>query len=67
MSADIDLLRPLKAALNAVVNLRCSLTQIGPFFRLLEEAVLVCLFRSPDDTCGGACGVETGVGLVAFV
>ena len=29
--------------------------------------MLVGLFGCPDDTCGGARGVETGVWLVAFV
>jgi hypothetical protein len=29
--------------------------------------VLVCLLGGPDDTCGGARGVETCVRLVAFV
>jgi hypothetical protein len=43
MSTDIHLLRPLKAALYAVVYLGRTLTQIGPFFRLVEKAVLVSL------------------------
>ena len=34
---------------------------------MLEETVLVGLFGCPDDTCGGARGVETGVWLVALV
>jgi len=34
---------------------------------VFEETVLVGLFGGPDDTCGGARGVETGVWLVAFV
>lgn len=29
--------------------------------------MFVGLFGSPDDACGGARGVEAGVGLVAFV
>jgi hypothetical protein len=67
MSTDIDLLGPLKASLNAVVDFRCALAQVGPFFGVLKEAVLVRLFGGPDNTCGGAGGVETGVGLVALV
>jgi len=67
MRTDIDLFRPLKAALDAIVNLGRTLAQVGPFFRMFEETMLVCLFRSPDDTGGCACGVETGVRLVAFV
>jgi len=67
MGTNINLLGPLKAAFDAIVNLGRTLTQVGPFFRVLEETMLVCLFRSPDDTGGCACGVETSVRLVAFV
>lgn len=41
MSTDVDLLRPLEASFYAVVDFRCTLSQIGPFFRLLQESVLV--------------------------
>jgi hypothetical protein len=42
------------------------------FARAWEEtptgkAMLVCLLRCPDNTGGGTGGIETGVGLVAFV
>jgi hypothetical protein len=67
MSADVDLLGPLKAPFDAVVDFGCALAQVGPLVGVLEEAVLVRLFGGPDDTCGGAGGVESGVGLVALV
>jgi len=67
MGTDIYLLRPLKAAFDAVVDFRRSLAEVCPFFRVFEETVLVGLFGCPDDTCGGARGVETGVWLVALV
>ena len=67
MGTDVNLSRPLEAALDAIVDLWRTLAQVGPFFRVFEETVLVCLFRSPDDTGGCACGVETGVRLVAFM
>jgi len=67
MGTDIDLLWPLKAAFDAVVDFRRTLTEVCPFFWVFEETVLVGLFGCPDDTCGGARGVETGVWLVAFV
>ena len=67
MSADIDLLWPLKAAFDAIVDFRCTLTEVCPFFWVFEETVLVGLFGCPDDTCGGARSIETGVRLVAFV
>jgi hypothetical protein len=44
MSTDIHLLRPLKAAFDAIIDLGRSLTQVCPFFRMFEETVLVCLF-----------------------
>jgi hypothetical protein len=44
MSADINLFRPLEATFDAIVDLRRTLTQVCPFFRVFEETVLVCLF-----------------------
>jgi hypothetical protein len=67
MSTDVNLLGPLEAPLNAVVDFGCALAQVGPLIGVLEETVLVRLFRGPDDTCGGAGGVEAGVGLMALV
>ena len=67
MSANIHLLRPLKAALYAIVDLRRALPEVRPFFGVVEEAVLVRLFGGPYDACRGASSVEAGVGLVAFV
>jgi hypothetical protein len=67
MSTDINLLWPLKAAFDAIVDFRRALTEVCPFFRVFEETVLVCLFRCPDNTCGSARSVETGVRLVTLV
>jgi hypothetical protein len=44
MSADINLFWPLKASFYAIVDLGRTLAQVCPFFRLLEETVLVRLF-----------------------
>jgi hypothetical protein len=44
MSADIDLPGPLEAALDAIIDLRRTLTQVRPFFGVFEETVLVGLF-----------------------
>ena len=44
MSTDINLLRPLKAAFDAIIDLGRSLTKVCPFFRMFKETVLVCLF-----------------------
>ena len=62
MGADVDELGPLKASLYAVVDLGRALAQVGPFFGVVEEAVLVGLLRCPDDTSGCARGVKAGVG-----
>jgi hypothetical protein len=43
MGTDINLLRSLKAALDAVVDFRRALTQVRPFFGVFEETVLVGL------------------------
>lgn len=67
MSADVHLLGPLEASLYAVVDLGRTLSQVGPLFWLLKEAMLVSLLGGPDDARGGAGGVEAGVWLVAFV
>lgn len=64
---NIDLFGPLKGALDMILDLRCTLAQVGPFFGLVSEAVLVRAFRAPDDSCGGTSGIETGVGSVAFM
>jgi hypothetical protein len=44
MSTDINLFRPLKAALNAIIDLRGTLAQVRPLFGVFEESVLVGLF-----------------------
>lgn len=67
MARDVDFLGPLEAALDLVVDLRCSLTQIRPCVRVLEVSVFVCAFGGPYYTGGSTSGVETGVGLVAFM
>jgi hypothetical protein len=46
VGADINLFWALEAALYTVVHLGRTLAQVGPFFGLVEEAVLVCLFCS---------------------
>jgi hypothetical protein len=43
MSTNVHLLRPLKASLYAVVHFGRTLTQVGPFLRLVEKAMLVGL------------------------
>ena len=50
-----------------ILDLGRALAQVGPFLGLLGEAVLVCAFRAPDDSCGGASGIETSVRAVTFV
>jgi hypothetical protein len=67
MARNVYLLGPLEASLDLVVNLRGALSQIGPCFRFLEVAVLIGTLRGPYDTSRGTGGIETGVGLVAFV
>jgi hypothetical protein len=67
VGTDINLFRPLEASFYAIVDLGRTLTQICPFFGLLEETVLVGLLRSPHNTSRGAGGIETSMGLVAFV
>lgn len=67
MARDIDLLGPLEATLNLIVDFWGTLTQVGPRFWVLEVTVLVSALRGPYDTGGRTCGVETGVGFVAFV
>ena len=67
MACDVHLLGPLKAALDLVVDLRGTLTQVGPALWILEISVFVGALRCPYDTGGGTGGVETSVGLVAFV
>lgn len=57
----------LETSLNAVIDLGSSLTQVGPFVRVIGETMLVCLLRRPDYTGGRTRGIETGVRLVAFV
>jgi hypothetical protein len=64
---NIDLLRSFKRALDVILNLWCTLSQVGPFLRLLGEAMLVCAFRTPNDAGGGTSGIETSMGSVAFV
>jgi hypothetical protein len=44
MGTDIHKLRPLEAALDAIIDLRRTLTQVRPFFGVFEETVLVGLF-----------------------
>jgi hypothetical protein len=67
MACDIDLLRPLKATLDLVIDLRGTLTQVGPALGILEIAMFVGAFRCPYDTGGGTGGVKTSVRLVAFM
>lgn len=67
MARNVNLLRPLKAALDLVVDLRRTLAQVRPCFGVLEVAVLVGAFRGPYYTSGRTCRVETSMGLVAFV
>jgi hypothetical protein len=44
MGTDINLFWPLKAALDAIIDFRRTLTQVGPLFGVIEETVLVGLF-----------------------
>lgn len=67
MGTDVHLLWPLKASFYAIVDLRCTLSKVCPFFGVLEETVLVRLLACPHNTGGSARSVETGVGLVTFV
>jgi hypothetical protein len=60
-------MRALEGAFNLVVNFRRTLTEIGPFLRLVEETVLVGSLCAPNHTSGSSGGVETCVGLMAFV
>lgn len=67
MACNVDLLRPLEAAFDLIINLRGTLTQVGPALGILEISMFVCALRGPYDTGGGTGRVETGVRLVAFV
>lgn len=67
MHSDIDLRGPLKAALDLIVYLWGTLSQIGPRFRIIEITMLVGSLRGPDDTGACASGIEAGMGFVAFV
>lgn len=53
MSTDVDMAGSLEAALYAIIDLGRTLSQICPFFGLVEETVLVGLLGGPDNTCGG--------------
>ena len=50
-----------------ILHFRSSLPQIGPLVRCIEIAVLVCLFRSPDNTCRCLRSVESGMRFVSLV
>lgn len=56
-----------KAASNVILNFGGTLAQVGPSIGLLEKTVLGGTLSTPNDTGGGTAGIETGVGLVAFV
>jgi hypothetical protein len=60
-------MRALEGAFNLVVDFRGALAKIGPFLGLFEETVLVGSLCAPNHTGGSSGGVETCVGLMAFV
>jgi hypothetical protein len=64
---NIDLLGTFKRALDIILNLGRTLSQVCPFLGLLSEAMLVCTFRTPNDAGGGTSGIETSMRSVAFV
>lgn len=54
-------------SLNAVVGIRCTLSQVRPGIGIFCESMLASPFCRPDYTGGGTGGIEAGVGTVAFV
>ena len=64
---DVDGGRAGEAAFNLIFNLGSTLAKVGPLLGLLEEAILGGTLSAPNDTGRGTAGIETSVGLVAFV
>ncbi len=50
-----------------IFHLGGTLTQIGPLFGVVQEAMLIGALRGPYDTGGGSRRVESSMSLVAFV
>jgi hypothetical protein len=50
-----------------VLDLRCTLAQVGPFIGFICEAMFVGAFRTPHNSRRGAGGVEAGMRSVAFM
>jgi hypothetical protein len=61
----VNVVRPLKAALDIIVYFRSALTQVGPLFRMVEKAFVVGLFSTPDDARRSTRRVQTSMRLVA--
>lgn len=64
---NINGLRSFEATFDIIVDFRCTLTQVCPFLRLLQEAMLVGSLRAPNYTGGGTSRVEASVWFVALV
>jgi len=64
---DFNRLGSLKATLDVILDFGSTLTKIRPGGRIVEIAVLVGTFRSPDDASGGTTGVKSGMRAVTLV
>ena len=67
IGGDRDALRSREASWDIIVGFGSTLTKIGPACRIVGKAMFVGALGAPDDACGCAGGVETGVRAVTFV
>ena len=63
----IDVMRSFETTFNLIINLRGSLAQVCPLFRVVQEAVLIGALSSPYNSSRGTRWIESGVRFVAFV
>ena len=64
---DVNLLRPLKASYDIVVDLRSSLAQVGPCGRVVGETMFVCSFGAPNHSSRRSGRIQASVWLMSLV
>ena len=64
---NVNLLRPLKASYDIIVDLWSSLTQVCPSCGIIGETMLICSFRAPDYSSRGAGRIQASMWLMSLV
>jgi hypothetical protein len=64
---DVDVSRTIEATFDVIVDLRCSLAQVGPRRGILKVTMFVSTLSGPDYASTGARGIETSMGFVTFM